>query len=530
MTQDQGSLIEQMLGVAGASAKARADQAQLRAGEVDRELNRETDPSYVTDLEHFEGMTHQEIYDAVQRMDIGGLRQSVETWVAVSTSITTAFQLNALGVSRAMHGKWEGAAAEAAHSASRLFALAGDVAADVAKSVGNRLDSAAHAAEALRAAVEPPPVAAPADPDSSVDSVLPGLVNGAKTEGDDQAVAAARARAVAAMNNIYLPTFPPAGENVPTFQAPPPSGTDPASSPQSSPVASQPPSSTDPASPTSDQPANDQPGAPANPGQGDPAKRPDPSTTPTSTDTNPAGAPPNSSNAAGPRVPDGSSPGQSPGMTNSPPGQGLPGAGQPTQRPGGAPGRTPLSPGGGSSAGGPGASRPGSPIGGSPGAGSASSRPVGGGSAGSGRAMGPMAPMAPGAAGRRQDDERERSIPDYLVRQQPEWTEGLQAPPEVIGMDAGDHVRPDANSPDEIGAPTAATLSNPNSSAESALSEADPVSWYPSDEQVTESTEPDATKASDESEAKPEDRPRTVTFTLPSPMDAGPPNGSGSGR
>ncbi|GAA1643768.1 hypothetical protein GCM10009764_76750 [Nocardia ninae] len=423
------------------NAQTKAGEAQGRGSRGDSELNdlgAGTDPDFVNTIEHFEGMTHEAMYQAVHGpggMDAAGLRTLQRTWFDSYSELVNLSTFNLMGMNRIFgDGGWQGASGEAAQAASQRFSQAANQIGRVFDSVANRMDALAWSAEAVRTAVQPPPtsvVVAP-DPDSPVESILPGLIN---PEFDEQVRTAreqARQAAIRALNSAYTPTFPPAGTGVPAYTTVPQiAGTDaPNISPSADTGANGPsnvggdPPDADPESPTQSltgaAPSAD-PNVPAtNPaGLGLPTGLvPDTnnaSTNPAS--TTPAGLSPNTTTSPG--IP-GTSPG-SPGVgpynssPGSPSGPGPGGLGAPSSLPGG-----------------PGSSRPGTPGASPVGAGtpSAGARPGVGTPA---RQMG--APIAPGAGARRQDDEAEHSAPDYLRRVQPDWTEGLESPSGTIGAD-----------------------------------------------------------------------------------------------
>ncbi|MFE9785822.1 hypothetical protein ACFYO7_10620 [Nocardia salmonicida] len=222
-------IIEQITNVVGAidrdlvtSLQQHAASSQAQLGRHDQQFgDGGVDPAYVTGQEAPpETMTHQQIWDAVQNLDQQAMWNVLSCWSQVSTSLTSAFQLAGIGISRAMHGRFEGEAATAAAEAVSTFVSSGERVGDVAQSVAMRLDTMYYAAQALVAAVPAPVAAVAADPDNPSESVLPWLVSGEKSRGDSEAATQARNLAIAAVNTTYLPVFPPAGADVPAFVAP----------------------------------------------------------------------------------------------------------------------------------------------------------------------------------------------------------------------------------------------------------------------------------------------------------------------
>ncbi|WP_459548125.1 hypothetical protein [Nocardia sp. X0981] len=411
------------------TAQQRSTAAQNRVATGDSELaalGAGTDPEFVTTLEHFEGWTHQAMYEAVHGaggMDAAGLRTLQRVWRENYSDLVNLSTFNLLGMNRIFgEGLWTGDSADAAQAAAERYSAVANQIGRVFGSVANRLDALAWAAEALRAAVQPPPNTAVVqiDPDDPTQSVLPGLMS---PEYADQARAAqevARQEAVRALNNIYKPTYPPAGSGVPTYVMVPqiggdtpgtPAGTSP--SPPGSPGAA-------PVTPDDGTPPQQNPVAPGgeNPLALDPEQLgalegllPDTGEVP--------GGDPAATTPAG----------VTPSSTATPGGPGAPGPG--TQSPGPSspepPGRTVNGPGG-----------PGTAA--VPPAAAAAAGPRGGASPG----RGSMMPAMPGAAGagRRGENDDEHSAPDYLRRVHDDWTEGLGSPVGVIGADPADETLP----------------------------------------------------------------------------------------
>ncbi|MFD3705820.1 hypothetical protein ACFWUP_21990 [Nocardia sp. NPDC058658] len=441
-TNDATRLIEEMLTVPGAGAQAaatgkqqRAEASQQQRGRHDEQLDGGVDPAYVTSPEAPpETMTHQQIWDDIQRLDQQAIWNTCVVWSQVSTSITSAFQLARIGLNRAVEGRWEGQAAEAGVAAVSAFATGGEHMGNVAKSVAMRLDTMFYAAQALAGAVPPPPVETVADPDNASESVLPGLVSGEKARGDDENATRLRALAVAAVNTTYLPTFPPSGADVPSFVAPPQVGegvdTGGNGTSAGAPGSAQNPGTPSAADPGTDAPTDDPSGeagpeSSGAPAEGDAGTSEQAGSTDSGTDsdaaTTAAGAAPTTAtpSAGTPPNVNGQSPvGSAPGS-----GAGTPGSGA------GAPGS------GGGAGGAPGVGA-GVPVRGSaPGVGAASNASTAGSSTGR-SGHGPMGPMGPGAGARKgQGDDDTHQSPEYLRRVQEELV-GHQA---AIAPVIGDH-------------------------------------------------------------------------------------------
>ncbi|MGY0501846.1 hypothetical protein ACWZHB_25455 [Nocardia sp. FBN12] len=387
-----------------------------------------TDPAYIQSgsWEVFEGLSHEDIYNAVQQMQPGVMQQFGDKWVAMFTEISGAVTGLMLQTGRAS-SSLDGAFASAGEAAGRRFITEATDVYTVLSAVGHRVKAAAYGAEAVKVAV-PAPVSSTEGTNTGT-SVPTSLTELAVPDG---AAAIAREKesrrleAIAAMNLTYKPTYGPAGENVPTFVAPTQPGddtgtggggsdnggttggggnnTDAGTSGDTAEETTQPGTTTEDettsaGTDTEDSSTDDSQGQDGT----DPASTTPASTTPASTapGTNPSGGSPGSGS----------------------PGSGSPGSG---------------SPGGGSN---PGGNTPGAaaPVAGRPLAGAGQSLTAGGvsGAASAGRGMSPGMMGAPGARGGGKDDEQEHQAPDYLRGVQPELL-GAEQPtvPEAIGADA----------------------------------------------------------------------------------------------
>ncbi|WP_405148984.1 hypothetical protein OG308_03190 [Nocardia salmonicida] len=429
-------IIEQITNVVGAidrdlvtSLQQRASSSQAQLGRHDQQFgDGGVDPAYVTGQEAPpETMTHQQIWDAVQNLDQQAMWNVLSCWSQVSTSLTSAFQLAGIGISRAMQGRLEGEAATAAAAAVATFVSSGERVGDVAQSVAMRLDTMYYAAQALVTAVPAPVASVAADPDNPAESVLPWLVSGEKSRGDSEAATQARNLAIAAVNTTYLPVFPPAGADVPAFVAPQETGGGQPHNGSSSGRGSSEPTAGGSPNAAGTDPGTGAPGEESAPetvaddhsngtSQGDSqggAESEGTQTDPQSNATAPASSTTPSASALATSTPTG---GQSPSNT---------GLGGSSRSDIGGIGS------GGSSSGVPGT---GSAI---PGRGAnpttSSTAAVGGPATSSGRS-GPMGPMMPGAGARKkEDDENSHQSPEYLRRVQDELVAQSSAIAPVIG-------------------------------------------------------------------------------------------------
>jgi hypothetical protein len=406
-----------------------------------------TDPAYTTSDDHFEGMTYQQLYEAVHGdngvggLDPRGLQTMRQVWAECCSDLENLSVFNQLGMNNIFgHGLWQGAAADAAQAASERYSQAANQIGQVFDSVAQRMDSLAWAAEAVRKAVQPPPasVVLNPDPDDRTQSLLPLLPDPRVTDQASVQQEQARQDAIRALQATYTPSFPPAGANVPAYLNVPqvtggdgtPSSTTSGNNTGSGPSSTQGTPPTDPADPAAPTPQDPGQTTPQDPGQ-QPGNSPQ--------DSSPAATDPGRDLSRGPATTgDRSDPsatttaGVEPGASNPT----IPGS--PASNPGTTRYDTPGLP--GMQPGGPGLSRPGLPGVGIP------ETPAAAASTAAAQSGSPMGSMPHGAQRRKEDEDRDHYSADYLKRVQPEWTAGIQAPVGVVGADYA----PEADAPSDI--------------------------------------------------------------------------------
>ncbi|MFD6390961.1 hypothetical protein [Nocardia sp. NPDC060259] len=415
------------------NAQQKLVQAQARTGRSDQalgDLGAGTDADFVQGaMDYFDSWTHQRIYDSVNGpggMNVTGLQTLRKAWKDAFTELSNLSAFTQLGLNRIFsEGKWEGSAGQAGLAAASLHTQTANQIAQVFGTMSDRMDAVSAAAEATRAAVPPPAATlATIDPDDPLQSVLPGLINPEYETQLRQQAEAQRLAAVAAMNSVYTPNYPPTGSGVPSYATVSNIG-DPGAS-----GGTQGPSSTTPTTAagqpvtgdtTPEQSEGQRPATVGSPGDTEAGSiATDSAASSPDTDTSTSAA----STATAPTTPD----------TGTRTGAGLPGGGGvPTGAGGGTtgapmngmPGGTPRVPIGSGAP----------PTAGSPSAGRSGA--AGGTGAGStGRSSShPMGPMGQGA-GRRSgggDDENEHRAPDYLRGVQPDWLTGITAHAGVLG-------------------------------------------------------------------------------------------------
>uniref|UniRef100_UPI0007A37917 hypothetical protein n=1 Tax=Nocardia pseudovaccinii TaxID=189540 RepID=UPI0007A37917 len=173
------------------------------------------DPDYISSMEHFESMKHEEIYAKTQQIDAAQILNASVTWLEVAGTLASSFPLTRAGSDRVMNSMaWEGAAAEAAYASARSYADSVDELAAIMGQVGTRLGAVATAAEAVKIAVVPPGNSGPI-------GTIARLLEAAHVINAQMAEEALRQEAVLAINMIYKPAYQMAGTAVPALPTPP---------------------------------------------------------------------------------------------------------------------------------------------------------------------------------------------------------------------------------------------------------------------------------------------------------------------
>ncbi|MFI5782025.1 hypothetical protein [Nocardia sp. NPDC051570] len=262
---------------------------------------RSTDPEYISAMEHFESMPHEQIYAGTQQIDAGAILQTSAVWLEGAT-LGASMPLTSGNADRIMDAaQWQGPAADAAAACARSFAESIDELAAVMGEVGARLGAVATAAEAVKLAVVPPG-------DSGPIGAIARTLEAIGVIDAQLAAEAMRQEAVLAMNMIYKPSYSAAGNGIPALPEPPALPGNPApqqskpkpSAPQPVPPqhqtpappetpapqqprtpTPQPPPSTAPSSPTPHTPESPTPTTPPAPAPASPPAPPPPSQSPT---------------------------------------------------------------------------------------------------------------------------------------------------------------------------------------------------------------------------------------------------------
>ncbi|MFC4126028.1 hypothetical protein [Nocardia rhizosphaerae] len=386
------------------------------------------DPAYISDFEAFEGLSHEEIYHAVQQMQPGVMQQFGDQWVSMFNEISGAVTGLIIQTSRAA-ASLEGEFAAAGQAAGQRFITEASDVYTVLSVVGHRVKAAAYGAEAVKIAV-PAPVSSGegAATGSSVPATLVELAVPGEAATVEQEKEAKRLEAIAAMNATYKPSYGPAGESVPAFVAPTQPGTVDTTDPGNGGGGSNT-GGTGGGSSTDTSTTTEDPGTTEDTTTGDDTTGDDT----TGDDTTTAGADDDNSGTDDSQDDDSTNAASTTPSTTTP-GTTTPGAGTPGTGPGGG------SPGAGSPGSSPGATLgPGGSIAGrtSTIAGQNLTAAGGSGTSSGTRGMSPGMMGAPGARGAGKDDEDEHQAPDYLRGVQPElFGDEQPAVPQAIGADA----------------------------------------------------------------------------------------------
>ena len=171
------------------------------------------DPEYVSAMEHFESMTHEQIYSGTETIDAGEILQTSLTWLEAAATLTGSMPVTRSHAEHAIDAAgWQGPAAEAAAVSARSLAASVDELAAVFGEVGARLGAVAGAAEAVKLAVPPPGDTGPV-------GAIARALEAAHIIDARIADEVMRQEAILTMNMIYKPTYSAAGSGVPALPA-----------------------------------------------------------------------------------------------------------------------------------------------------------------------------------------------------------------------------------------------------------------------------------------------------------------------
>lgn len=422
------------LGIDPSAVQARltAQQVQSGAEHLGSQVSHGgRDPAYITEMEQFEGSSHEEIYDKVQDMNPVAMRQFADTYEAVAIALSGGLLGAYLSIQRELSDGMDGEFADAANQAARKFYDQATDVQEVIRAVGLRVEAAAYGAEVVRKSVPPPPAVSPGtNPAITTSIVDPAQIAQTVVGATDPAAAAALDRykeeqrlvAVEAMNMAYKPTYQPAGDGVPTFVPVQGPGDGPGPSvPGGTSTTGPDGTTTTSATPGGETPGSETPGENEAEGEGTETAgtEEDSQTTTAGTDGNPTTQQPNTTTTG---TPTGDPQRTTPSTTTT----GSPSVS--TGNPAGMPGGTPQT------------QTPGKTVTGTPGGPNTSTGSPSAAStaAGSSRGMSGMPGMMSSGAGKRGEDDDEHKTPDYLIQDREEELFGprISALGGVLGADA----------------------------------------------------------------------------------------------
>ncbi|MFD4352170.1 WXG100 family type VII secretion target [Nocardia sp. NPDC058518] len=177
-----------------------------------RSISGRTDADYVSVVEVFDNLSHDEIHSAVRQLDPAALTGAAQTFLATATGLGDGIEIAHGEIRAAIADGWRGAAAQQASDAVRDFEHTGRRIADVLTAVGVRLSQAGDAAESIRTAIAEPAGTQP-DPAAALLDSEQAANNATITREAENA----RLDAVQAMETIYAGAFLPTGSGVPAF-------------------------------------------------------------------------------------------------------------------------------------------------------------------------------------------------------------------------------------------------------------------------------------------------------------------------
>ncbi|PSR62800.1 MULTISPECIES: WXG100 family type VII secretion target [Nocardia] len=394
-----------------------AADAAAASGNVDH------DPDYIPAavMEPFRSLSHQAILAGVEQMKPGVMHQFAQGWKKIAdATLFNNLALNAK-VHKSVAAGWEGRAADALTAATRRFTDEMSEMHNVAQSVMSRIEAAAYGADVVKAQVPPlpppkpiPTVAGAESPKDAVGAVVAG-------SSEEQA-------AQWAMVNHYVPTYQPAGQQVPMFV--PPKGPDEGGGVNPPGVSGRPPGGD-----TGGNDGHQSPGGDSRSGTGDGSGGTDQQP---GSDATAAASNGPSAAAGGAQNPSPTTPAGVDSTATTP--AGLGGAGGPGAS-GGLGGHSGFGGVGSRGGGGPSASGgPGRSVPGAPGTGSPLGQPGGLGRPAAAAGLPGMPGMGmPGAKGKGEEDKERKGNPDLLVHERNKFDligEPTPAVPPVFGADA----------------------------------------------------------------------------------------------
>ncbi|MFI6869302.1 hypothetical protein [Nocardia sp. NPDC050406] len=197
----------------------RATRRGLRIAERERRRisHDSVDPDYISRLEDFATLPHEEIFERVREMNPAALHEYSDQWVRIANSVGGAVSALHMTVQATLSEGMSGRMGSAADLAARRFVRRATDIEEVLRGAGDRIRTAAYGAEAVKRSVPPPPVSDVETMGATTTAFLSALTGGPGDDGFDVYKEEQHRLAVAALEANYVPTYPPAGSGVPAF-------------------------------------------------------------------------------------------------------------------------------------------------------------------------------------------------------------------------------------------------------------------------------------------------------------------------
>jgi hypothetical protein len=169
------------------------------------------DAPFITSMEHFESLPHDEIYAKAQQIDPAELAGGSMAWAEIAGTLSSEFPAACAMLDGLLGGGPNvPPAADPARRCAELIAAFAAEFADALASISARLAAIAAVGEAVKLAVVPPD-------DHGPTTITTSLLSGASLMDSQQTAETLRREAVLVMNMLYAPSYRPAGDRVPRF-------------------------------------------------------------------------------------------------------------------------------------------------------------------------------------------------------------------------------------------------------------------------------------------------------------------------
>lgn len=201
-------LLEPLVGI---GVPASVERRQARQDELAGRVDSGVDPDYIQGFENFHSMDHAAIYRLAQTISPVAMTTLATEWAKLGRSFSLTVSLGTVMIRDKIAQHWEGDAATAAASATKLFGESAQQLCDAAQAVSEKLRIAADVGERVKASIPPPTVRIPLP----IDVMNP--ISDADAARQAEAV---RAQAVQVMEALYKPYYRDSGAAVPVLPAP----------------------------------------------------------------------------------------------------------------------------------------------------------------------------------------------------------------------------------------------------------------------------------------------------------------------